>query len=57
MFAKDGLMSQVRSFRLRDRPDREPLAFSIIVNGFSVPSREINEVMDKALVALAAFSR
>jgi hypothetical protein len=33
----------------------EPLVFSIIANGFRVPSREIDAAMDKALLRLVDF--
>ena len=58
VFAKTGSMSQVRALSgYVTTAAGEPLAFSFIINGFRVPSREVNAIMDKALVALAAFSR
>jgi hypothetical protein len=35
--------------------DDEPLVFSIIVNGFRVPSREIDAAIDRALLRLIEF--
>jgi D-alanyl-D-alanine carboxypeptidase len=32
----------------------EPLVFSVVVNGFRVPSKEIDAIVDKALVRLIA---
>jgi D-alanyl-D-alanine carboxypeptidase len=37
--------------------DNEPLVFSIIVNGFHVPSSRIDAAMDEALVRLVKFPR
>jgi serine-type D-Ala-D-Ala carboxypeptidase/endopeptidase (penicillin-binding protein 4) len=57
VFAKTGSMSQVRSLSgyvmtLAD----EPLVFAIVVNGFRVPARDIDAIVDRALVRLVAFS-
>ena len=56
VWAKTGSMSQVRSLSgyLLTLED-EPLVFSFIVNGFRVPSREIDAAMDKALLRLVDF--
>jgi serine-type D-Ala-D-Ala carboxypeptidase/endopeptidase (penicillin-binding protein 4) len=37
--------------------DDEPLAFSFLANNFTVPSAEIDAMMDEALLKLAGFSR
>ncbi len=58
VWAKTGSMSQVRSLSGYIMTlDKEPLAFSIIVNGFRIPSREVDAVVDKALVKLVEFKR
>lgn len=58
VWAKSGSMSQVRSLSgYVTTADNEPLVFSIIVNGFRVPAREMDETMDRALVKLAEFKR
>ena len=58
VFAKTGSMSQVRSLAgyattLAD----EPLVFAIVVNGFRVPGKAIDAIVDRALVRLVSFSR
>ena len=37
--------------------DDEPLAFSFLANNFTVPSSEIDAMMDEALLRLVGFSR
>ena len=37
--------------------DDEPLAFSFLANNYTVPSSEIDAMMDEALLTLAGFSR
>ena len=56
VWAKTGSMSQVRSLSgYLETLEGEPLAFAFIVNGFRVPSREIDAAMDKALMRLVQF--
>lgn len=58
VWAKTGSMSQVRALSgYLTTLEGEPLAFSILANGFRVPSRQIDEAVDQALVRLAAFTR
>jgi len=58
VWAKTGAMSQVRSLSgYVDTANGEPLAFAIIVNGFRVPARDIDALMDRALVRLAGLRR
>lgn len=58
VWAKTGSMSQVRALSgyLLTAED-EPLVFSIVVNGFRLPTRDIDAVVDRALVRLAGFRR
>jgi len=56
--AKTGSMSQVRSMSgYLTTAAGEPLVFSIIVNGFRLPGRDIDAVMDHALARLVEFRR
>jgi D-alanyl-D-alanine carboxypeptidase/D-alanyl-D-alanine-endopeptidase (penicillin-binding protein 4) len=56
--AKTGSMSQVRSLSgYLTTAEGEPLVFSIIVNGFRVPGRDIDAVMEHALGRLVEFRR
>ena len=57
VLAKTGSMSQVRALSgYLTTLDGEPVAFSFIVNGFRVPTRQIDEVFDKVLVKLVEFT-
>jgi D-alanyl-D-alanine carboxypeptidase/D-alanyl-D-alanine-endopeptidase (penicillin-binding protein 4) len=56
VFAKTGSMSQVRSLAgYVTTLSEEPLVFAIIVNGFRVPSREIDAIVHQALVRLVSY--
>jgi D-alanyl-D-alanine carboxypeptidase/D-alanyl-D-alanine-endopeptidase (penicillin-binding protein 4) len=58
VWAKTGSMSQVRSMAgYLTTFDGEPLVFAIIVNGFRVPGRDIDAVMDRALARLVEYRR
>jgi D-alanyl-D-alanine carboxypeptidase/D-alanyl-D-alanine-endopeptidase (penicillin-binding protein 4) len=58
VWAKTGTLSNVRSLSgyVLSRAG-EPLAFSMIVNNFRVPTAEIDAAMENALVRLVAFVR
>ncbi len=58
VWAKTGSMSQVRAMSgYITTVEGEPLVFSIIVNGFRLPGRDIDAVMDHALARLVEFRR
>jgi D-alanyl-D-alanine carboxypeptidase/D-alanyl-D-alanine-endopeptidase (penicillin-binding protein 4) len=58
VWAKTGSMSNVRSLSgYLMTLDNEPIVFSIIVNGFHVPSSRIDAAIDEALVRLVKFPR
>ena len=58
VWAKTGSMSNVRSLSgYLLTLDNEPIVFSIIVNGFHVPSSRIDAAIDEALVRLVKFPR
>jgi serine-type D-Ala-D-Ala carboxypeptidase/endopeptidase (penicillin-binding protein 4) len=58
VWAKTGSMSQVRSMSgYVTTLAGEPLAFSIVVNGFRIPGREVDAVMDRALARVVEFRR
>lgn len=57
VWAKTGSMSQVRALSgYVVTTEGEPLVFSFMVNGFRVPSREIDAVIDRALLRLVEFN-
>ncbi len=56
VWAKTGSMSQVRSLAgYIVTVEGEPLVFAFMVNGFRVPTREIDAAMDRALLRLVEF--
>jgi D-alanyl-D-alanine carboxypeptidase/D-alanyl-D-alanine-endopeptidase (penicillin-binding protein 4) len=57
-WAKTGSMFNIRSMSgYVLTADEEPLVFSFLANNYTVPSKDVEELMDKALARLAAFSR
>jgi D-alanyl-D-alanine carboxypeptidase/D-alanyl-D-alanine-endopeptidase (penicillin-binding protein 4) len=58
VWAKTGSMSQVRSLAgYIVTSDGEPLVFAFMVNGFRVPTKEIDAAIDRALLRLVEFRR
>lgn len=58
VWAKTGSMFNIRSLSgYVLTADDEPLVFSFLANNYTVPSREIDDMMDKALGRIAAFTR
>ncbi len=56
VWAKTGSMSQVRSLAgYIVTAEGEPLVFAFMVNGFRVPTREIDAAIDQALLKLVEF--
>jgi D-alanyl-D-alanine carboxypeptidase/D-alanyl-D-alanine-endopeptidase (penicillin-binding protein 4) len=56
VWAKTGSMSQVRSLAgYIVTGEGEPLVFAFLVNGFRVPTREIDAAMDRAVLRLVEF--
>jgi D-alanyl-D-alanine carboxypeptidase/D-alanyl-D-alanine-endopeptidase (penicillin-binding protein 4) len=58
VWAKTGSMFNIRSvsgYALTG--DNEPLAFAFLANNYTVPSSEIDRMMDEALARIAAFTR
>jgi D-alanyl-D-alanine carboxypeptidase/D-alanyl-D-alanine-endopeptidase (penicillin-binding protein 4) len=56
VWAKTGTMAQVRTLAgYLITTEGEPLTFAFMVNGFRVPTREIDAAMDKALLRLVDF--
>lgn len=58
VWAKTGSMFNIRTISgYVLTADDEPLVFSFLANNYTVPSKDIDEMMDRALARLAAFSR
>jgi D-alanyl-D-alanine carboxypeptidase/D-alanyl-D-alanine-endopeptidase (penicillin-binding protein 4) len=58
VWAKTGSMFNIRALSgYVLTADEEPLVFSFLANNYTVPSKDIDEMMDKALARLAAFTR
>ena len=58
VWAKTGSMFNIRSLSgYVVTADDEPMVFSFLANNYMVPSKEIDDMMDKALARIAAFKR
>jgi len=58
VWAKSGSMFNIRTLSgYVLTADDEPLVFSFLANNYTVPSREVDDIMDKALARIAAFRR
>ena len=56
--AKTGSMTRVRALAgYVVAPGREPIAFVILANNYTVPSAEITRAIDAAVVAIAAYAQ
>lgn len=56
VYAKTGTITAIRGLSgYVNTADGEPLAFSILVNGFLAPSRETNRITDAIVVKLAEY--
>ena len=58
VWAKTGSMFNIRTISgYVLTADDEPLVFSFLANNYTVPSKDIDDLMDKALARIAAFRR